>query len=379
MVKVFYWSPFISKIATPKAVVYSAISIKKYSRGKIEPSIINLFNEWDNYIEDIKENNLSIYNLFKIKKYIKLPEKGFLQSRFSFFFIFILSFFPLLNLLKKKKPDYLIIHLNTSLPLILLLLFKFETKFILRISGKPRLNFFRKILWKCVSNKLYKITTPTKIIAEDLVKQEIFSHNKVEILYDPVLYLKKIRINNRQKVNNSDKNKIVAIGRLTRQKNFKFLIECFSEIVKRYDNFTLHILGDGDEKISLQKLIKKNDLDKKVFLEGYKTEVSSYLINSYCFILSSLWEDPGFVIIESAINNTIILSSNCETGPKELLNNKVNSFIFENNNKISFINSFDEMIKTDEKTKFKIKLSMKKNINKFTLFQHYKKLSKLIL
>ena len=379
MVKVFYWSPFISKIATPKAVVYSAISIKKYSRGKIEPSIINLFNEWDNYIEDIKENNLNIYNLFKIKKYIKLPEKGFLQSRFSFFFIFILSFFPLLSLLKKKKPDYLIIHLNTSLPLILLLLFKFETKFILRISGKPRLNFFRKILWKCVSNKLYKITTPTKIIAEDLIKQEIFSHNKVEILYDPVLYLKKIRINNKQKVNNSDKNKIVAIGRLTRQKNFKFLIECFSEIVKRYDNFTLHILGDGDEKISLQKLIKKNDLDKKVFLEGYKPEVSSYLINSYCFILSSLWEDPGFVIIESAINNTIILSSNCETGPKELLNNKVNSFIFENNNKISFINSFDEMIKTDEKTKFKIKLSMKKNINKFTLFQHYKKLSKLIL
>ena len=379
MVKVFYWSPFISKIATPKAVVYSAISIKKYSRGKIEPSIINLFNEWDNYIEDIKENNLNIYNLFKIKKYIKLPEKGFLQSRLSFFFIFILSFFPLLSLLKKKKPDYLIIHLNTSLPLILLLLFKFETKFILRISGKPRLNFFRKILWKCVSNKLYKITTPTKIIAEDLIKQEIFSHNKVEILYDPVLYLKKIRINNKQKVNNSDKNKIVAIGRLTRQKNFKFLIECFSEIVKRYDNFTLHILGDGDEKISLQKLIKKNDLDKKVFLEGYKPEVSSYLINSYCFILSSLWEDPGFVIIESAINNTIILSSNCETGPKELLNNKVNSFIFENNNKISFINSFDEMIKTDEKTKFKIKLSMKKNINKFTLFQHYKKLSKLIL
>ena len=379
MVKVFYWSPFISKIATPKAVVYSAISIKKYSRGKIEPSIINLFNEWDNYIEDIKENNLNIYNLFKIKKYIKLPEKGFLQSRLSFFFIFILSFFPLLSLLKKKKPDYLIIHLNTSLPLILLLLFKFETKFILRISGKPRLNFFRKILWKCVSNKLYKITTPTKIIAEDLIKQEIFSHNKVEILYDPVLYLKKIRINNKRKVNNSDKNKIVAIGRLTRQKNFKFLIECFSEIVKRYDNFTLHILGDGDEKISLQKLIKKNDLDKKVFLEGYKPEVSSYLINSYCFILSSLWEDPGFVIIESAINNTIILSSNCETGPKELLNNKVNSFIFENNNKISFINSFDEMIKTDEKTKFKIKLSMKKNINKFTLFQHYKKLSKLIL
>ena len=65
MVKVFYWSPFISKIATPKAVVYSALSIKKYSRGTIEPTIINLFNEWNYYINDIKENDLNIYSLFK--------------------------------------------------------------------------------------------------------------------------------------------------------------------------------------------------------------------------------------------------------------------------------------------------------------------------
>ena len=379
MVKVFYWSPFISKIATPKAVVHSAISMKKYSKGKIEPSIINLFNEWDYYIKDINENSLNIYNLFKNKKYIKLPEKGFFKSRFSFVLIFILSFFPLLSLLKKKRPDYLIINLNTSLPLILLLIFKFETKFILRISGKPRLNFFRKILWRCVSNKLYKITTPTKIIAEDLVQQKIFYQNKVEILYDPILYLKKIRTSNRKKVSNSDRNKIVAIGRLTRQKNFKFLIECFSEITKRYDNFTLHILGDGDEKISLQKLIKKRKLDKKVFLEGHKPEISSYLIDSYCFILSSLWEDPGFVIIESAINNTIILSSNCETGPKELLKNHENSFMFENNSKQSFLETFEKMINTDDNKKFKMKLSMKKNIKKFTLPEHYKKLKQLLL
>ena len=378
MVKVFYWSPFISKIATPKAVVYSALSIKKYSRGTIEPTIINLFNEWNYYINDIKENDLNIYSLFKLKKYIKLPEKGFLQSRLSFFLIFILSFFPLLSLLKKKRPEYLIIHLSTSLPLILLSIFKFETKFILRISGKPRLNFFRKILWKYVSNKLYKITTPTKIIAENLVQQNIFSHEKVEILYDPVIYLKKIRLNNRKRVNNFDRNKILAIGRLTKQKNFKFLIECFSEISKKYNNFTLHILGDGDEKTSLQKLIEKRNLNKKVFLEGYKSEISRHLINSYCFVLSSLWEDPGFVIIESAINNTIILSSNCETGPKEILKNKVNSFVFESNNKKSFLNSFDEMIKTDEKVKFKMKMSMKKSIKKFTLFQHYQKISKLV-
>ena len=56
----------------------------------------------------------------------------------------MLGFMPLLKTLKKNKPDYIIIHLITSLPLILLLFFNFETKFILRISGYPRMNFFQK-------------------------------------------------------------------------------------------------------------------------------------------------------------------------------------------------------------------------------------------
>ena len=49
MIKVFYWAPFISKIATPIAVINSAISLKKYSKGTIEPTIISLFNEWSDY------------------------------------------------------------------------------------------------------------------------------------------------------------------------------------------------------------------------------------------------------------------------------------------------------------------------------------------
>ena len=102
------------------------------------------------------------------------------MSRIAFLCIFILSFFPLFRLLKNKKPDYLIIHLNTSLPLILLYLFDFKTKFILRISGKPRLNVFRKFLWKITSNKIYKVTTPTKLIAKELIRNKIFPDEKLK-------------------------------------------------------------------------------------------------------------------------------------------------------------------------------------------------------
>ena len=83
----------------------------------------------------------------------------FLAEYHLFFYFWI---FPLIKLLKTNKPNYLIIHLITSLPLILLILFNFETKFILRISGLPKLNIFRKFLWKIALKKTFLITCPTK-------------------------------------------------------------------------------------------------------------------------------------------------------------------------------------------------------------------------
>ena len=71
--KIFYWSPFFSDIATIKAVLNSVISVKKFSRNKIKPYIINVFGEWDDYRETIFENEIDIINLnlhkfFKKKK-----------------------------------------------------------------------------------------------------------------------------------------------------------------------------------------------------------------------------------------------------------------------------------------------------------------------
>ncbi len=377
MIKVFYWAPFISKIATPTAVINSALSLKKYSKGIKEPVIINLFNEWSEYSTEFKDYKIQFINLFKFKLNIKLPEKGFLLSRLSFLLISFISFLPLLNLLKEKKPNYLIIHLNTALPLILLYLFNFDTKFVLRISGKPKLNIFRKFLWKLISKKIYKVTAPTKIIADDLIHNKIFSEKKIEVLYDPV-----IKINNftkKLKGKFENKNKIIAIGRLTAQKNFPFLIDCFSSIEKKYDSYTLHIFGDGEQRNKLTKLITLKNLNNKVYLHGYKKNINEYLNNSFCFVLSSLWEDPGFVIIEAAMNNTVILSTNCDSGPKELLQDKVNSFVFSNNNKESFIRSFENLVNSDENLRLNMKIEMKKNVKKFTLYRHYLKLNKIVL
>ena len=118
MKTIFYWSPCLSKVGTVKSTINSAISLSKYSNKKYKVKIINACGEWDEFSEIFKRYNIDLIE-FKFKFFSYLPKNGFLKSRISYLIIIFFSFFPLLNLLKKDKPDFFIMHLLTSLPIIL--------------------------------------------------------------------------------------------------------------------------------------------------------------------------------------------------------------------------------------------------------------------
>ena len=85
---------------------------------------------------------------------------------------------------------------------------------------------------------------------------------------------------------------------------------------------------------------RKKKLKDKIILIGYKDNVFEYFEKSKCFILSSLWEDPGFVLVESAYMNTPIISSDCNNGPKEILGDGSNGILFKSNDKTSLLDAF---------------------------------------
>jgi glycosyltransferase involved in cell wall biosynthesis len=381
--KVFYWSPHLSKVATVKAVLNSAESLKNFSRGKINVLLINATGEWDSEKKILLEKNIPLNNLFKNHYYNKLPRHGFLRSRLSYLLIFLRSFFPLLWLLKKEKPNFLIIHLITSLPLILLFFFKFNTKFILRISGFPKINFLRKFLWKSLSQKLYLISCPTIATLENLKREKIFPKEKLIYLPDPIIdikeYINKLKNKDFIEKNFNNEKSLLAIGRLTRQKNFSFLIKCFKEISLKYDSLNLFIIGEGEEEKMLLNIIKKLQLENKVFLLGYKKNIFNYLYNCKCFLLCSLWEDPGFVLVEAGISNATVISSNCPNGPVEILEKGKNGFLFENNSAKSFVNSFTQFMNSNTQSLKNKKINLKKKIRMFTKFQHYKILNNYLI
>ena len=81
---------------------------------------------------------------------------------------------------------------------------------------------------------------------------------------------------------------------------------------------------------------------------GNKKNIYNYLKNSDIFILPSLWEDPGFVLIEAGYMNKLIISSDCPNGPKELLENGKNGFLFKSNSLDNFLSEFNNLKNCDE-------------------------------
>ncbi len=367
----FYWGPFIDdNIGTKKAIFNSALSINKFSK-KYKSTIINSMGEWDN---DQKNNFVNFLD-FQNKNYEKLPRFGFIRSRISFIIIFIKCFWKLKKVLRKERPEYLIVHLMTSVPFVLFLFFKFKTKILFRVSGKPKLNFLRKILWKLVSKNISLVFCNTAEQRSELIEKKIFSKKIIKVLYDPVFSISEVikERSNKEYDNNFKKNNIIMVGRLTKQKNFEIFIKASKELYR--DNllkYNTYIFGSGEDKNKLLELIKLYNLEKNIFLMGNKKNIHKYFSMSKVFVLTSLWEDPGFVLIEAALNNLPIISSDCKSGPKEIIVDENGGFLFQNNNIEDLKKKLIEFINTDKnEIKKKITLS-KRNIRKYSLFRHFK-------
>ena len=201
------------------------------------------------------------------------------------------------------------------------------------------------------------------------------------ILNDPIInYNELIKLKNDKNVPKYivNQNYIVCIGRLTRQKNFSFLIKNFALMKKKYKDYKLIIIGDGELKDKLISQIKKFNLYEDVILIGHQRNIYKFLKYAKAFVLSSLWEEVGFVMVEAASCNVNIIASDCKNGPEEFLVNGKGGFLFENNNSESLNKAFDKFINSSEEELFQKRLVAKKQVKKFTFFPHFQNFIKVL-
>ena len=247
----------------------------------------------------------------------------------------------------------------------------------------PKLTFLMKILWKLACKNVYKITCPTNDTLKDLNKYD-FLRDKLCILHDPIINLKDIKILNNSKINIDDKIKdvvenkkfLLSIGRFTKQKNFLFYVKCIPEIINLDKDLYFLFIGEGELKLEFLEIVKKLNISDKVLTINYTNNVNYFMKKSKALVVTSLWEDPGFVIVEAGYNNCQVISSNCPNGPSEIID-KDGGYLFESNSKKDFLKTIKLFLNEKKNSKKKRKIALKKRSRKFTLFRHSVALKKM--
>lgn len=169
----------------------------------------------------------------------------------------------------------------------------------------------------------HRSVTVSLAIAEVLQKKH--SLVNVQTTYNPFDF-KRIEHLSRENVDKQDdvfvstnKKTFIAVGRLHEQKGYRYLLKAFALYVKKHPDSQLLVLGEGPLRQQLQDQIRELALESSVHLLGNKANVFPYLRRSDCFLLSSLWEGLPTVLIEAMAVGLPIISTNCKSGPEEIL------------------------------------------------------------
>ena len=145
-------------------------------------------------------------------------------------------------------------------------------------------------------------------------------------------------------------HRIVAIGRLEKQKGFDRLIKAWQiveNVLPETSDWYVEIYGEGSQKIVLEEMIRNSNL-KKISLKGYCSEVEKILEDSSIFVLSSRYEGFVLVLIEALAKGLPCISFNCKEGPDELIHDNSNGYLIKDGDIVGFSEKLLKMIEDDE-------------------------------
>lgn len=300
---------------------------------RVATTIFNKLNKSNKY-------QIYFYTLEKDKFYY-LDEKIYYKALSNFTLktnnlikIISLPFLTLKYLIETKRnnPDLLISFLELSNFVNILTAKILKKPVIISERINPKLMFDDKTLYgkthnfliKSLYPKADKIITVSKEIENILNKHYNIPKEKIKTIYNPHYINKYQQLSNEpleKQYRNIFKDSFVFIniGRLTEQKGQWFLIRSFKRVTEKYPNAKLIILGDGELKNKLQELINKLNLQNNVYLLGMQKNPFKFLKHSNCFVFSSLWEGLPNTVIEALSLNLPVISTDCKTGPREIL------------------------------------------------------------
>ena len=353
---------------------YLVIFMPSIEGGGVEKNlfiIANYFSSKDNNIKLITASK-GFDQKFKNIDIIK-PKLSFLKNT-SRKFKYLICLLELLKLILSRK-EVSVFAFQANLYCIILCKI-FNIKVIIRSNSSPTgwsKNSLKKFIFK------YLLGLADKVIVNsiDFKKQfKVLFNINAKCIYNPlnkseILKYSKEYVELPFYQKNKKSLKIITIGRFTDQKDHSTLLRSLNEIKNKID-FKLLIIGRGVNKYKMINYIKENNLKKNVKILPFQNNPFKYLMISDLFILTSKFEGLPNVLLEAAVLKKFIISTNCPTGPREILQNGKGGFLF----KIGDYKNLSQKILNYHQNKKKLKVKINHNYKNLVRFDINKNLQK---
>ena len=168
-----------------------------------------------------------------------------------------------------------------------------------------------------------KVIAVSEGVAKDLEKLGL-ARRSIQVIYNPIVTPELSEKANEPVAhswfNPSSQPVILGVGRLSKQKDFPTLIRSFA-LVRAHQPARLIILGEGEELLYLKALVQELELTEDVDFPGFVTNPYAYMAKASICVLSSAWEGFGNVLVEAMATGVPVVSTDCESGPDEILAN----------------------------------------------------------
>jgi glycosyltransferase involved in cell wall biosynthesis len=159
-------------------------------------------------------------------------------------------------------------------------------------------------------------------VADDLAQTIKIPRERIQVIYNPIvtqdLFDKSKALLEHPWFKSGEPPVLLAVGRLTEQKAFDVLIRAFAQARKNH-RVRLVILGEGEERLRLDALIREYGLEQDISMPGFVPNPYAYMAHAAAFVLSSRWEGLPTVVVEAMALGIPIISTNCPSGPREIL------------------------------------------------------------
>jgi glycosyltransferase involved in cell wall biosynthesis len=285
-------------------------------------------------------HKVSVINLFRTEQFFHLDErikvtwpeiKRSKHNRFIYAFLII----PYLRkAVRQANPDFILSYGEWFNPFVILSTFALKIPLFVLDRMGPGMDLgiligtARKILYKFATGVIVQTSTAAAIVREKTKARNIsIIPNPVNVIDTNVSVKKK---------------QIVSVGRLTKEKGHIILVRAFAMLEER--NWTLHIVGDGPERLNLIEEASSLGVVDRIFFHGLLKDFGTILGESEIFVLPSYYEGFPNSLIEAMSVPLACISSDCTAGPRDIIEHGINGILVEAGNVESLAKWIEDLI-----------------------------------